>query len=72
METIDLLEKIAYYERLIEDTKKLSKTAENSGYWLYRISEMEKVVSLIRLNMSLREACQQTRDGSAAMQMQRI
>lgn len=57
METIDLEIKAEQYKRLIEETKNLTITAENRGYWKYRLAEMEKVMMLIDLNLSLRSAC---------------
>jgi hypothetical protein len=69
MEPKDLLLKAAYYKQLIEETKKLSHSADNSGFWKLRLIEMEKILSLIELNMTLRNACQQTREPNASMQL---
>lgn len=68
MEPKDLLLKAAYYRKLIEETKKMCQTADNSGFWKLRLAEMEKVLSLIELNMTLRSACQQIREPNGPKQ----
>ena len=59
---IDLISLVASIrERIlmeIEETRQLTNSTDaNAGYWKYRLEEMEHVLKLIDLNLTLRNAC---------------